>query len=123
MNIIPGDIVIMSDVEFIDGEKDYSRRGRPFLVLLVDKEEEVRISCLPFSSKIQQILLHNRQKQCTICDQLSQPSVIDLSALYEEEITKVIDVADNVGQDFFRIIKAFQEYHLQKECSNKVQQM
>ncbi len=123
MNIIPGDIVIISDIVFADGSVDHAKGGRPCFVMLVDNEQSKEVSYIPLVTNIWRANLYHEIDQYTIYDNLKNAVLLDLSHVYQTDMEKVIAVVGNVGKDFMRIAKSFRDYHISRTCSSEMQQI
>ncbi len=111
MNIIPGDIVLVKDFEYVDGTVD-ENEYRPCLVIFVDERyEEPKVNVLKLTRQWYRICYYD--KQYTIVNINNEEGVASLEYVYEINQEKIHAVVDSVGADYFRIMRGFKKRHNQ----------
>lgn len=121
--LLPGDIVVVKNLIFKNGDRDAAKNGRPCLVLYSDQNTS---TILPLTNK----LYKNQYKdRYVFYDFGSDLTLINIECVYTIPNSNILYPLRNITKDYFRIISKFTEYHINsnnieiKVCREKIKKI
>ncbi len=113
MYIWPGDIALVTDIVFENGEKDKSKYGRPCFVLFADN---TNVHLLTMSTKMEWLHLYNDLNRYTILDVTAQDGIVHLGYVYKTPRANIRRIVHSAGSDYFRVAKLFRDFNQNSNC-------
>lgn len=120
ITVIPGDILIIKDLEFRDGVMDHAINGRPCLALYGNDET---VTVLLLTNQTHKI---NYSNHYVFYDFGKDLALVDIERIYNIPVENVLYPIRNIGKDYFRIIGKFQDFNAKnkdntiKKCCYKL---